>query len=82
MMSEESSFEQSVDDAHKGKTDRDIRDWYLKEIVDREQMLSYIEDRLSRGAQIPPVFANALKRELHILSSRACGWHSHAEIII
>ena len=62
-------FGQFIDNSLKGKSDKEIKDWYFNQIVDRELKLSKERD-----------VENKVKEELRILSLRAfgfCGMHFH-----
>ena len=62
-------FGQFIDDALKGKSDKEIEDWYFNQIVNRELKVSKERD-----------VENIVKEELRILCHRAfgfCGMHFH-----
>jgi hypothetical protein len=65
-----------IDDALKGKSDKEIKDWYFNQIVDCELKLS--KERNAENIE-------HLKEELRILSLRAfgfCGMHLHTVKVI
>ena len=75
-MLEEESFEEFINDALKGKSDKEIKDWYFNQIVDCELKLS--KERDAKNIE-------CLKEELRILSLRAfgfCGMHLHTVKVV
>ena len=69
-------FGQFIDDALKGKSDKEIKDWYFNQIVDCELKLSKERDAEN---------IERLEEELRILSLRAfgfCGMHLHTVKVI